>query len=110
MYDIDRNGRKILKLLIKRGALSCDNIALLTSIDILKVADIVVYLFSNGFVQTNADIKPGEPIMLNIPFTISVKGIAYLEYIFKDNWRFRLPLIISVIAIIISIISLRFSI
>lgn len=110
MYDIDRDCSMILKTLAKRDNLSCCDIALLLSIDELNVADKLFYLFSNDFIETDSNIKPGEPIGLKTPFSISIKGRACLEYIFKDSWRFRIPVIISVIAIIISIISLRLSI
>lgn len=110
MYDVDRFCRVILKILATRDSLSCSDLSLLTGLNEINIAKKVFYLFSNGFIETNSDINPGDPIGLRVKFSISVKGRSYLEYIVKDNWRFRIPVIISIIAIIISIISLRFSV
>ena len=107
---MDKKSLRILKMFKTRHCLSCNDISILCNTSSLIIADFVFELFSNELIRTDADIKPGYPIGLDTVFSITPKGLSAVEDIRRSNRRFRIPVIISMIALILSIFSIIFQI
>lgn len=107
---MDKKSLRILKMFIKRHYLSCRDISILCNTSSLIIADFVFELFSNELIRTDANIKSGDPIGLDTVFSITPKGLSAIEDIRRNNRRFRIPVIISIIALILSILSIIFQI
>lgn len=83
--------------------------------------EIASKLFNNNIELTSSELKriknyiifkaifhiddDGRAISVLDHLHINTEGKQYLETIFKDKWRFRIPLIISIIALIFSALS-----
>lgn len=98
---------KILKLFYNNELLSVNNIKTVLEYDAQTISTSCLYLRNNGYIHTN-DITQTDTdtIYPDSIYTITVEGKGCFERIHKDNRRFRIPVAISIVALIISIIAL----
>lgn len=91
----------------------------------LSVFDISKKLFGSNFSLADKEIsrihnylnfktvdyydKKDRLILLKTDISLNTSGKQYLEDKFNEKWRFRIPLIISIIAIAVSILSAYFT-
>ncbi|QNO14966.1 hypothetical protein HYG86_09345 [Alkalicella caledoniensis] len=110
---LDKISVKILKLLQSKGSLPLDEIEEYIS-SRYAITDNIELLEKNGYIL---NLKGDEPLVLykgrptKFRLTVDVykllpPGVAYLEYISKDKFRFWVPIVISVIALTVSLITL----
>lgn len=104
---MDKTTLEILKLFSKRYSLTCAQIAAIINRDAMDIAPSVSYLYSNRFISCDdLDYVEDKRLHLDAHYKITVEGRNQLAHINKNNWRFRIPVIISITALVISAISL----
>lgn len=107
---MDKITLEILKIFSKRYSLTCEQIAAIIGCGAMDIASEVSYLYSNHFIScVDIDCADDKRLHLTAHYKITVEGRNQLVRINKDNWRFRIPVIISVAALAISAISLIIS-
>lgn len=66
----------------------------------------LIALVDAGYVEMNISTPDDEGIQHLIDYTISDKGKAFFEYRRRDRIRWSTPVIISIVALIVSIVAL----
>ena len=105
---MDKITFKILELFYyNTEALSVDNISSSSEYDAQTVSASCLYLRNNGYIHTKDPTQTdADTIYPDSFYSITLEGKGCFERICKDNRRFRIPMVLSIIAIIISIIAL----
>lgn len=99
---MDKITFKILELFYYNTTeLSVNNISAISEYDAQTISSSCLYLRNNGYIHTK-DITQtdADTIYPDSIYAITVEGKGCFERICKDNRRFLLPLVISVIALI----------
>lgn len=104
---MDKKSLKILKMFYYHKFLSCDMISAVLECDVNSVMEICLFLRNRSYISTSDITQINEnEIYPDSPYRITIQGKTAYEYVLRDNRSFLIPVAISIIAVIISIIAL----
>ena len=96
---------KILKLFLDHESLSVIDITSKYRIDLVDAADSVDYLCTRKLLRRQEPVR-SKYLDTDVQCEITLEGRDEIARTLKDDRRFRIPLVISVIALVVSIVSL----
>lgn len=111
---LDNTSVKILKLLKSKGSLPLKTMekyigsrhAIMDNLKLLEESKYIFNLRGDTPYTLNDDGTIGQLVVVEDVYKLTPLGKAYLESISRDRFRFWIPIAISAIALVVSVIAL----